>query len=211
MDLLRRLDNRLLVQVNNFARSTSWLHEPLKAYAKYGVGLFAGFLIAAFLLARGASDRRLAAAGWAWIATLIAVALNQPLGHCHAFHEGRPFVNHPLLVLATPTLDFPFPSDHAVMAGAVTAALFLVSRRLGLITAAAALLMGFARVYLATHYPWDVVGGLAFGAAVALVGWVAFRVPLTAFARWLRRQPGLRSAFGESVIHPGSAAIGQCR
>ena len=36
-----------------------------------------------------------------------------------------------LLVLGSRTTGFPFPSDHAVMAGAVTAGLFLVARRLG--------------------------------------------------------------------------------
>ncbi len=31
--------------------------------------------------------------------------------------------------------------------------------------------MAFARVYIAAHYPHDVVAGLAFGALVVLVGW----------------------------------------
>jgi membrane-associated phospholipid phosphatase len=206
MDVLRRLDDRLLVQINDFARSTGWLHQPLLAYAKYGVVLFAVFLAAGLWLARRDSARRLAAAAWACLGTLLAVALNQPLGH--AVHEARPYVSHPhLLVLASPTLDFSFPSDHAVMAGAVTAGVFLVSRRLGGIAAVAALLIAFARVYIATHYPWDVVAGLAFGAAVVLVGWVVFRIPLTALAGWLRRQPGLRTAFGD-VANDRSAPAG---
>jgi membrane-associated phospholipid phosphatase len=203
MESLRRLDDRLLLDINDFARSTGWLHGILNAYAKYGVLLFAGLLIAGLVIARGASARRLAAAGWANLATLLAVALNQPLGH--AFHEARPYVHHPhLLVLATPTLDVSFPSDHSVMAGAVTAGLFLVSKRLGLLAAAAALLMAFARVYIATHYPWDVVGGLAFGAAVALLGWLVFRVPLTALAGWVRLRPGLRNSFAEVAHDPTS-------
>ena len=67
------------------------------------------------------------------------MALNQPVGHL--FAEARPYAAHPgLLRLADPTSDFSFPSDHAVMAGAVAAGLLLVSRRLGLVAAAAAVL-----------------------------------------------------------------------
>jgi membrane-associated phospholipid phosphatase len=87
----------------------------------------------------------------------------------------RPYTAHPgILVLAHRSTDFSFPSDHAVMAGAVAAGLWLVSRRLGLIATLAALVMAFARVYIAAHYPQDVVAGLLLGAAVAaVVHWMA--------------------------------------
>ena len=50
---------------------------------------------------------------------------------CSAFTP-RPYQTHPwLLVLASRTSDFSFPSDHAVMAGAVAAGLLLVSRLTG--------------------------------------------------------------------------------
>jgi len=45
-------------------------------------------------------------------------------------------------VLVARSTDFSFPSDHAVMAGAVAAGVWLVDRRLGLLTTIAALLMG---------------------------------------------------------------------
>ncbi len=57
------------------------------------------------------------------------------------------------------------------MAGAVAAGLWLLDRRLGAVATLSALVMAFARVYIAAHYPHDVLVGLAFGAAVALVGW----------------------------------------
>jgi membrane-associated phospholipid phosphatase len=196
MDLLRRLDDRLLLDANSFARATGWLHPLITGYAKYGVVLFALLLLAGLAVARGGSARSLAAAGWGCVATLLAVAVNQPVGHL--FEEARPYATHPhLLVLASRTSDFSFPSDHAVMAGAVAAGLLLVSRRLGLVAIAAAAAMAFARVYIAAHYPWDVVAGLALGAAVAVLGWLALRVPLTALTAWLRGRPGVRSVFTE--------------
>ncbi len=155
--LLSRLDDRLLLALNDLARDTGWPQAPMPAFAAYGLLLFGLLLLAGLVVARNGPDRRLAAAGWAGIATLVAVGLNQPIGHL--FHEARPYARYPgLLVLATPTSDFSFPSDHAVMAGAV-------------------------------------VGGLFLGAAVALVGWSAVSVPLTALTRMSRRQVGVRRIF----------------
>jgi len=105
---------------------------------------------------------------------LLALAVNQPI--VAAVNESRPYASLPdILVLATPTTDPGFPSDHAMVAGAVTAGLFLVDRRLGWVTGAAAALMAFSRVYIAAHYPLDVVVGLLLGAAVSLAGYFLVR------------------------------------
>jgi undecaprenyl-diphosphatase len=83
------------------------------------------------------------------------------------------------------------------MAGAVAAGLLLVNRRLGLLAVFVGALMAFTRVYIGAHYPWDVLGGLAFGVAVVLLGWLLLRHPLTGLTAWLRRQNGLRAVFAE--------------
>jgi membrane-associated phospholipid phosphatase len=156
--------------INEFARDTGWLHGILLAFAKYGVVVFAVLLVAGWWVARDRSPRTMAAALWAGIGTLVAVAANQPV--VNSVQEARPYTDHhAILVLVTRSADYSFPSDHAVMAGAVAAGLLLVDRRLGIAASIAALLMAFARVYVAAHYPHDVVAGLAFGALVVLVGW----------------------------------------
>jgi len=165
----------LFLSVNDFARSTPWLHGPLVLYAGYGLVVFAGLLVAGWWIARKAGDpARMAAALWAPAGMLLALAVNQPI--VAAVNESRPYASLPdILVLATPTTDPGFPSDHAMVAGAVAAGLFLVDRRLGWVAAAAAALMAFSRVYIAAHYPLDVVVGLLLGAAVSLAGYFLLR------------------------------------
>src|SRR4051812_27883971 len=201
MMTLRRLDDRLLTEVNDLARHTGWLHGAVLGYATYGLVLFAGLMLAALLLARTGGDQGLAATGWSALATLIAVGLNQPL--VAQFAEPRPYTAHPhLLVLASRSTDGSFPSDHAVMAGAAAAGLWIASRLLGAIAAAAAAVMAFSPVYIAAHYRWRVGAGLAFGAVAAVLGWLLLRPPLIAATGWLREQRGVRAAFGRSGPTP---------
>src|ERR1700712_414221 len=161
-------DTSLFLTVNGFARSTPWLHDPLVVFAGYGLVLFAGLLIVGWWIARRDGDpARVAAAVWAPVGTLLAVAVDQPIAAW--VNEARPYAALPgILVLAPPTPDPAFPSDHAVMAGAVTAGLFLVNRRLGWVAAALAVLMVFSRVYIAAPYPLDVAVGLLLGAGGTL-------------------------------------------
>jgi undecaprenyl-diphosphatase len=102
----------------------------------------------------------------AGLGTLLAVAVNQPI--VHAVSERRPYtaLSHVTLLVHRST-DASFPSDHATMAGAVAVGLVLTSWRLGLVAAALALLMAFARVYVGAHYPVDVGVGLEVGGIVA--------------------------------------------
>nr|WP_145813210.1 phosphatase PAP2 family protein [Kribbella amoyensis] len=161
--------------VNHLARITPWLHTPARVYAQLGVGAFAGLLLLSWWLARGDGDlRRVAAALWAPIGMLLAIGINQYL--VAAFAEPRPYTVLPhSLVLVSRSSDYSFPSDHAVMAGAVAAGIWIAHRVLGLITAALAVLMAWTRVYVGAHFPLDVAVGLLVGAGVVLVSYALVR------------------------------------
>lgn len=183
----RGMDVELFRAINGFAWATPWLHGIVYGFATYGVAVFAALLLLGWWVARRSSDpTRASAALWAASGTLLAVGLNQPI--VTAVHETRPYATlHGILVLADRSSDFSFPSDHATMAGAVAAGLFLVSHRLGWVATAAAGMIAFARIYIAAHYPQDVIAGLVFGAAIVLLGWLLVRRPLTAGLRLLQR------------------------
>lgn len=182
-------DRSWFLSVNEWAQDTPWLHGVVKAYAGYGAALFAGLLLLGYLEARrSGSPRLLAASAWSGVATLLAVAVNQPIAS--GVGEPRPFSVFPdALVLAHRSADPSFASDHAVMAGAAAVALCFVSRRLGVVAGAAAVLMAFARVYVGAHFPVDVVAGLALGAAVAAGGWALLHRPLTGVVHRAGRTP----------------------
>lgn len=184
-----RVQEDLFGAVNHFARLTPWLHTPARLYAEYGVVLLAGLLLLSWFLTRRDGDlRRATAALWAPAGALIAIGVNQVL--VAAVAEPRPYTAMPhALVLVSRSTDYSFPSDHAVMAGAVTVGVLLVNRKLGLVTAAFAVLMAVTRIYVGAHFPLDVAAGLAVGAIVALGSYGAARPLFSRFVVLLARTP----------------------
>jgi undecaprenyl-diphosphatase len=100
----------------------------------------------------------------------------------HFWARERPFVAHPheTVLLATPSREPSFPSDHAIAAFAIAFSVALIGgRRVGALFLAAATLIGVTRVLVGLHYPSDIVGG-------ALIGFLsAFLVFATSGGRWV--------------------------
>jgi membrane-associated phospholipid phosphatase len=164
------VDRTVFRWINNLATHTSWANGVARFYANYGIVVFAALCVVAFLDARK-HDNQTALAGTIWAAggAVVALGIAQLIGR--AVDRARPYdqlANVHLLVARTS--DFSFPSDHATVSGAVAVALLLVNRRWGIVAGVAALAMAFTRVYVGAHFPGDVVGGLALGAAVAVAG-----------------------------------------
>jgi membrane-associated phospholipid phosphatase len=145
------------------------LHGFFLFLANGGLAIFALLLIATYLLVwrrRSLSD--MATVLCTAVGAVVAVGLNQPVAHF--FKELRPYDTLPnILVLIHKANDYSFPSDHGVMIGAVTAGIFMVSPILGAVSLVLGLLVAFARVYTAAHYPFDLVAGIIFGATIAFL------------------------------------------
>lgn len=124
----RGLNTSVYLDINSFARHTGWAHSFMHAYALWlGLALLVAGLVVAYALAwwRGAADAAalLLVGG---VGTVVALGANQLVGH--AAKELRPYATHPgALVLVSKANDYAFPSDHAVIGGALMAAVLLVT------------------------------------------------------------------------------------
>ena len=171
MSSITKLDTRWYLDVNNFARHTPFAHSFMSIFALYGGVVILGIIgVIAYFRARGSKDpkRSVDSVAWAGIGTLIAVGLNQPLGHLVG--RIRPYYTlKGVEVLVPKAHDFTFPSDHATTAGAMIVGLLMVDVPMGIIALIVGLFLAFARVYVGAHYPGDVIGGLIFGSLVVII------------------------------------------
>jgi membrane-associated phospholipid phosphatase len=162
------------LRINEFARDTPWLHPAMIGYAEYGIAVFAVLLAAGWWIARRRGDpTALAAAVWAPLGALAAVAISEPLAAVIA--EPRPDAMLPDILVLAHRGSESFPTDSAVLAGAVAAGLVLVGSRLDTVAVLAAAMMAFARVYIGADYTLDVLAGMGFGVAVSVLGFWATR------------------------------------
>ncbi|NJD68368.1 MAG: phosphatase PAP2 family protein [Candidatus Methylomirabilota bacterium] len=130
---------------------------------KWNFVLPAAALLGYVLLFRPKRDRIIALAAIAVI--LLADETSQLLKDL--FERTRPF--HPLRDLTRP-VSFSFPSNHASNTFALATFLSYNYSRSGWLCFPAAVLVGYSRVYVGSHYPFDVVGGALWGILIGLLG-----------------------------------------
>lgn len=184
---MNAIDYAAFQLINGFAGHAGWLDRAMVLVADYGSVLFVAALLwlwARPSLGRGASPDRLAV-GRALAAAALALTLGQIL--TRVFPRPRPFLAHTVRLLIRPSPDPSFPSDHALAAFSIAAAVISTHRWLGVSLFVLSALLGVARIFAGAHYPFDVMAGVAMGGTIGTLihradAWIAPLVRLG--ARW---------------------------
>ncbi|GEB51466.1 MULTISPECIES: phosphatase PAP2 family protein [Streptomyces] len=192
-------DVELLYDINGLAKDApGWADRLMEYVGEYGIAI--GLVVLGLWTWWGVTRKRdtldeavsgFAGLVWAPLGAVIALIINIPIRDFVG--RPRPFLEHKGLdVLIDGKSDFSFVSDHATLTMAIAVGIFMVQRKLGLIAIVLAVLEGFCRVYMAVHYPTDVIGGLALGTAVALLLAPVAQWALTPLVRLLTGNAFLR-------------------
>lgn len=197
------MDTSLLHALNGLAFHHDGFEDPLSLYVGASQALFLALVV--LLVAFGAgSDWRRRAGVATGLGAGLALACAQVISRIA--DRPRPFVADPggVHLFARHAADASFPSDHATAAFAIATAVLLRDRRWGAVVLALAAVLAAGRVALGVHYPSDVLGGAALGAAVSVAlyapvarGWIdrladAVGRPIDAVLR--RRRPRVTPA-----------------
>ncbi len=156
-----------------------WLHEMMRDFTALG-----GIGVLVLMTGGVASFLLLERKHYAALLLIIATATGLIVSQLAKFMFARPRPD--LEPVSTIVMTASFPSGHSTMAAIVylTCAVLIASTRrrrrvkayVILLAALIALLVGFSRVFLGVHWPTDVLAGLCFGAAWALLCWVGLRI-----------------------------------
>lgn len=186
------MDTDWYLTINNFARSTPWVHWLGAQYALWGgLVLLVALLVVGWLWARRRPDaaNRVTIVVLTGVSAVVVLVINQHL-ISPAIARPRPCLTLTHVeVLLRCTNDYSMPSDHCIIAGALVAGLWILNRRFGITATVLALLLAFGRVYAGVHYPSDTIVGLLVGAAIGTIIVLALRRPVRSVCQRLESTP----------------------
>ena len=156
----------LVYDLNGLLHRSPWLDGIILAAASpLAYVLVAAFLLYAFFLPAAYGGR------WSFLAVgvvsgVVARLVVTPL-IWHVYDHPRPLATLKLTQIVA-VHGASFPSGHASLLFALAVTALLYDRRFGIMLVVGASIVSLARIAIGAHYPSDILGGLAVGAACAM-------------------------------------------
>jgi undecaprenyl-diphosphatase len=176
------MDIQLTQLINSLAGQTPALDQVMVSVTTFGVPFMVLLVVLQWWGKRPRDAKRHACVA-AGLSFLLGLALAQIM--LLFVHRLRPYdagVSH---LIVPPTVDWSFPSDHAIASLSIVFAFALQGlRRWTLIFLALAIGVCFSRVYVGMHYTSDILGGAAVAIVAALLV-KQFYKPNTKLDRWI--------------------------
>lgn len=166
------INQDLFFKINNLAGIHIWLDRLAIFFAVY-----VGYILLAFLiylwLTRPDSKRMVVVALIAAIFARLVITNIIRFLYVHP----RPFDVMQVRQLISES-GSSFPSGHAAFFFALSAVVYIYDRKLGWVFFVISALMGFARIYVGVHWPFDILAGVVVGILVSLVtDWFIKKIP----------------------------------
>jgi membrane-associated phospholipid phosphatase len=162
------MDWRVLRAIYDVSLDHHWIGTLFSDVEKASIPFMVAVCVVLWLAARpGGSRKWKLASGSALGAAALAVLVNLAI-HV-VWDRPRPYESHTFRHPWSTSTDSSFPSVHTSASFAIAFAVMLIDPLVGVVVAVAAALIAIGRLFIAAHYPTDILGGVAVGFVAAVV------------------------------------------
>jgi len=143
--------------INNLANKNILLDKVMMFFSKDMIYITGGILVVVFLLGIIKKDKGIRGVV---INTALLTVMNLVLGYFIGifYYVDRPFVHNKVNLLYPHVEDSSFPSDHAIVTMSTALGINKYNKILGIVLTILSLIVGFSRVYVGHHSPFDILG-----------------------------------------------------
>lgn len=160
------MNTSIFILINSWAGRWGWLDSVMIFFAEYLMYLMILIvLVYAVWNYRQYRAMAIVSIGFALIARFIVAS-----GIRYFYYHARPYliIAETNLLLAQKT-ESSFPSGHTIFVFALATGVYQYNKKLGMWFYGLACLVGFSRIFVGVHWPYDIVAGAVLGVLVAVI------------------------------------------